>query len=112
MAVAPPAPSDCQWQPVGEHSFRCRRCKVLLHIKDGDAEGHLARQPACGSRYHRVLHAELVAQRRAICRACEDWDDELHGCRLLVEFERERLTRYKQQSGHCCRGCFGETPKW
>jgi hypothetical protein len=54
----------------------------------------------------------MVANRQAICLTCEDWDDELHGCMLVAELEREKLTRYKQAKGRCARGCLGETPKW
>jgi hypothetical protein len=117
-AQAQPATSKCEWQQVAENQYQCRQCRVLLEIKGGDVAQHLARQPACGERYRNkpkvpeVIADEELARRRTICLACEDWDDELLGCMLVAEFEREKLTRYKQAKGHCARRCFGETPQW
>ena len=53
---------------------------------------------------------EEIARRRGICLNCEDWA--LVGCRLIGEFERERLTAYKQEHGSCARACHDGKRKW
>jgi hypothetical protein len=60
----------------------------------------------------RVMAAEELARRRAICLACEDWDAKLLGCKQIHERERTRLTAYKQEHGHCARYCNGGLMKW
>jgi hypothetical protein len=94
------------------------KCRILLEIKGGDVKYHLARQPACGQRYKnkpkapKVMAAEELTRRRAICLACEDWDARLLGCKQIHERERTSLTAYKQEHGHCARYCNGGLPKW
>jgi len=51
-----------------------------------------------------------IARRRAICLACSFWDGT--GCKLVQEFERERLTAYRWTHGHCARCARNGGPKW
>ena len=66
------------------------------------------------------LPPEEIARRREICEECEDaeWyvDSDNHplgvGCKLIPAFERKKLTAYKQEHGHCARGCHAGKRKW
>jgi hypothetical protein len=53
---------------------------------------------------------EEIARRKAICLACSDWEGD--GCGLIAEYERARLSAYKQEHGHCARGCRQGKRKW
>ena len=51
-----------------------------------------------------------IARRKALCLACSFWDGT--GCKLVQEFERERLTAYRWTHGHCARCSRNGGPKW
>jgi hypothetical protein len=94
----------------------CRRCQRRVKIFPGRKTIAQCPEPPT---------PEEIARRKAICLACEDWTDGCEtkcstcsprrrapGCRLIPEFEREKLTAYKQEHGHCLRGCHDGKRKW
>lgn len=75
----------------------CQRCKRRVKIFPGRKTIAQCPEPPT---------PEEIARRKVLCLLCEDWDATgTQGCQLIAAHERTRLTEYKQEHGHCARGC-------